>query len=107
MRWFFILITAAILHACSSKPVIPAADRSITPLKAASSQPSDSSNLLQWGGVIIETRNLRETTEIQILAYPIPSMKTATPIRTPTPSVASLRNSPAISKRWNMPLAGW
>ncbi|MCW4345986.1 MAG: Slp family lipoprotein [Candidatus Thiodiazotropha endolucinida] len=71
MRWFFILITAAILHACSSKQVIPAADRSITPLKAASSQPSDSSNLLQWGGVIIETRNLRETTEIQILAYPL------------------------------------
>jgi outer membrane lipoprotein len=71
MRWYFIFIVAAALQACSSQPVIPAADRTITPQQAAATQTSPSDTLLQWGGVIMETRNLRETTEIQILAYPL------------------------------------
>jgi outer membrane lipoprotein len=34
-------------------------------------EPASDDRVLQWGGVIIETTNLRETTEIQILAYPL------------------------------------
>jgi outer membrane lipoprotein len=71
MRWYFILIMAAALQACSSQPVIPAANRTITPRQAVSMQPSEHDYILQWGGVIIETKNLREATEIQILAYPL------------------------------------
>jgi outer membrane lipoprotein len=71
MRWYFILMVAAALQACSSQPVIPAADRTITPQQATSTQGSPSGTLLQWGGIIIETRNLPETTEIQVLAYPL------------------------------------
>ncbi|MES9943599.1 MAG: Slp family lipoprotein [Candidatus Thiodiazotropha sp.] len=71
MRRSRILILAALLQACSSQPVIPVADRTVTPQQASSSQPNPDAPLLQWGGVIIETRNLRDTTEIQILAYPL------------------------------------
>jgi outer membrane lipoprotein len=71
MRRFLILILATLLQACSSQPVIPVGDRSVTPRQAASMQPAERDSLLQWGGVIIETRNLREATEIQILAYPL------------------------------------
>jgi outer membrane lipoprotein len=34
-------------------------------------QPVSHDGILQWGGVIIETRNLHDATEIQILAYPL------------------------------------
>jgi outer membrane lipoprotein len=71
MRRFLILIVAITLHACGSQPVHPVASQSITPQQASSIEPMDVENLLQWGGVIIETRNLRKTTEIQILAYPL------------------------------------
>ncbi|MEW8030111.1 MAG: Slp family lipoprotein [Candidatus Thiodiazotropha sp.] len=71
MRWILFLIVVATLQACSSRPAIPSADRSITPLQAATLESSSSGDPLQWGGVIIETSNLRETTEIQILAYPL------------------------------------
>jgi outer membrane lipoprotein len=71
MRWYLILIVATALQACSSQPVVPAADRTITPQQAASIRTSPSDALLQWGGVIIETKNLSETTEVQVLAYPL------------------------------------
>lgn len=71
MPWLLILIAATLLQACSGQPVMSAGDRSITPQQAASMQPAAHHSPLQWGGVIIETRNLRETTEIQILAYPL------------------------------------
>jgi outer membrane lipoprotein len=70
MRWPLIVITLT-LQACSSQPVIPAAERSITPRQAASMEPAAHDSVLQWGGVIIETKNLRDTTEVQILAYPL------------------------------------
>jgi outer membrane lipoprotein len=71
MRWLLILILATSLHGCSSQPVRPIAERLITPQQASSMRPADIKSLVQWGGVIIESRNLRETTEIQILAYPL------------------------------------
>jgi outer membrane lipoprotein len=73
MRWSLISIVVAALQlqACSSQPVIPAADRTMTPQQAVATQPPPGDTLLQWGGIVIETRNLRETTEIQVLAYPL------------------------------------
>ncbi|MES9968792.1 MAG: Slp family lipoprotein [Candidatus Thiodiazotropha sp.] len=71
MYWSRILLLAALLQACSSQPVIPVADPTVTPQQASSTQPNPDGPPLQWGGVIIETRNLRDTTEIQILAYPL------------------------------------
>ncbi|MES9993772.1 MAG: Slp family lipoprotein [Candidatus Thiodiazotropha sp.] len=70
-RWSLIIVALSLLQACSSQPVVPAADRTITPEQAASSQSAGSETLLQWGGLIVESHNLRQATEVQILAYPL------------------------------------
>lgn len=71
MRWFLILAALSALQACSSQPVVPVADRTLSPQQAVKTQPAPGAPPLQWGGVIIESRNLREFTEIQILAFPL------------------------------------
>ncbi|MCU7928595.1 MAG: Slp family lipoprotein [Candidatus Thiodiazotropha sp. (ex Dulcina madagascariensis)] len=71
MRWLIYLLSLPLLQACSSQSVISDADRSPTPQDAVSGTPVLESTPLQWGGVIIKTVNLAETTEIQILAYPL------------------------------------
>lgn len=71
-RWIhytFILFT---LQACSSQPVIDNnADRSLTPQQATATPPDPGSKPLQWGGIIIEAQNFNESTEVEILAYPL------------------------------------
>lgn len=71
IRRSLVLIAVLVLSACSSEPVVPVADRTITPQQATTSQTAPGDSLLQWGGLIIESRNLRDATEIQILAYPL------------------------------------
>lgn len=70
-RHWSLIILLSLLQACSTQPVVPAADRSITPKQAADTQPASGETPLQWGGVIVENRNLRQTTEVQILAFPL------------------------------------
>jgi outer membrane lipoprotein len=69
------LLILFILSGCSTAPkVAQHAERSITPTQAASDNELVSQDKqLQWGGVIVETTNLREVTELQILAYPLKS----------------------------------
>ncbi|MEJ2692474.1 MAG: Slp family lipoprotein [Candidatus Thiodiazotropha sp.] len=63
-----------VLTGCSSAPkVTENAVRGLTPTQAAATEIGVRSRPLQWGGVIVETRNLAETTELQILAYPLKS----------------------------------
>jgi outer membrane lipoprotein len=63
-----------ILTGCAATPkVTENAERGITPTQAAVAHIPDESKPLQWGGVIVETRNLAEVTELQILAYPLGS----------------------------------
>jgi outer membrane lipoprotein len=60
------------LAGCASSPKVASnVDRSLTPKEAATT-PGDVRRL-QWGGVIIDTQNLADTTELQILAYPLES----------------------------------
>ena len=59
------------LCACSSNPVIPVADRSMTPLEVAQNDTVTDSGDRQWGGVVIATKNLNEATELEVLAYPL------------------------------------
>lgn len=68
------LLCALLVAGCASSPKVATdAERGITPTEAVSQELSGSATLLQWGGVIVETRNLSETTELQILAYPLNS----------------------------------
>jgi len=73
-------ITAALIPAlallllagCSTAPKVATdADRSTTPVAAASASNRTYDKPLQWGGVIIESQNLADTTELQVLAYPL------------------------------------
>jgi outer membrane lipoprotein len=64
------LILVLSLCACSTKPVIPVADRSLSPKEVAQGAIPPATDL-QWGGVIIATRNLSQASEVEILAYPL------------------------------------
>ncbi|MCU7844262.1 MAG: Slp family lipoprotein [Candidatus Thiodiazotropha sp. (ex Monitilora ramsayi)] len=66
------LFCILILSGCASSPKVSTdADRSLTPKEAATSPASE--RRLQWGGVIIESQNMADTTELQVLAYPLKS----------------------------------
>jgi outer membrane lipoprotein len=68
------LLLLLILNGCTTAPkVMENAERDITPTDAVSMQISAEDRPLQWGGVIVETKNLAEVTELQILAYPLKS----------------------------------
>jgi outer membrane lipoprotein len=68
------LLILLALAACASSPkVAQNAVRSVTPAQAAATEIGVRSRPLQWGGVIVETKNLSESTELQILAYPLKS----------------------------------
>ncbi|MES9863166.1 MAG: Slp family lipoprotein [Candidatus Thiodiazotropha sp. LLP2] len=56
------------LWGCSSNPVIPTADRSLPPKEAAQGVPVPAHDI-QWGGIIITTKNLNQVSEVEILAY--------------------------------------
>lgn len=46
-------------------------DRTISPREAVRDIPQDEALVLEWGGVIVETLNKENSTEIQIIAYPL------------------------------------
>ncbi|MCU7915465.1 MAG: Slp family lipoprotein [Candidatus Thiodiazotropha sp. (ex Gloverina cf. vestifex)] len=76
MKYIALILQAAlvflVLSACSTAPKVAAdADRSPTPAEVTTAATSDSGKRLQWGGVIVESRNLADITELQILAYPL------------------------------------
>jgi outer membrane lipoprotein len=60
----------AALAACSSAPEIPSADRSLIPKEVAQGE-SVPEHDIQWGGIIITTKNLHDASEVEILAYPL------------------------------------
>lgn len=55
--------------ATTQKPV-QGVERGIAPVQAAADE-SLLNKRLQWGGVIVEGKNLADATELQILAYPL------------------------------------
>jgi len=66
------LMFLLLLSACSTtvqRPVM--GERDVTPRMALQDPDSLQSKVLEWGGAIVESRNLPDTTELQILAYPL------------------------------------
>ncbi len=74
-RSLILLLTLSLVVGCASSPkVAENAERGITPSQIAGQEHlSSGEKPLQWGGVIVETSNLADTTELQILAYPLKS----------------------------------
>lgn len=62
-----------LLTACASAPPIDmaGADAALTPKQALANIDAARGRRVAWGGVIVNTRNLKETTEIEVLGYPL------------------------------------
>jgi outer membrane lipoprotein len=67
---FFFLLTA-----CASTPEFDTTkvDRSLTPRNVISQPGVSKGKVVLWGGTILDTRNLKDNTQIEILAYPLDS----------------------------------
>lgn len=68
------LAALALLGGCTTTPPIDAANVRLdwTPIDAAQAPRSAGQDVL-WGGMIVEVQNLRDASEIEVLAYPLDS----------------------------------
>jgi len=72
LRWALAFTILTALCACTTNPK-RAALRSLTP-NSATAQPDKYKNrMVEWGGMLIKAHNQKETTELEILAYPLDS----------------------------------
>lgn len=67
------VVLFALLSACASTPKFDTTgvDRSLTPSGAVSGIDTAVGRRVQWGGVIVATRNLRDRTQLEVLSYPL------------------------------------
>jgi outer membrane lipoprotein len=73
-RWLPIGM-AALLAACASMPSeldVPGINTAVTPATAASDAAARG-EAVRWGGVIVRSTNLKDRTELEVLAYPLAS----------------------------------
>ena len=75
MTRFIPLLALLLLSACSSKPVLQAeaANTELTPKQVVEGGISLQGNRVVWGGIIVNTTNLKEQSRIEVLAYPLDS----------------------------------
>ena len=60
------------LAACAkSVPDDPSIDRALTPARAVADLAANRGHKVQWGGVIIGSKNLKDRTQFEVLAYPL------------------------------------
>lgn len=69
----FVLLLLGLLSACASTPKFDTTgvDASLTPAMAVSRDDTAVGRKVQWGGVIVATRNLRQRTQLEVLSYPL------------------------------------
>ncbi len=69
------VILLLLLGACASGPTFNTGgvDRSLTPRDAAAAPQPAKGKYVLWGGVILATTNLRDRTQIEVLAHPLDS----------------------------------
>ena len=69
----FILLL--LLSACASGPTFETGgvNRALTPRGVTAEPPPAMGQSVVWGGVILTTTNLKDTTQIEVLAYPLDS----------------------------------
>lgn len=67
------LSAALLLSACAATPEFDTrgADLATTPQQAASASEAQTGSRHLWGGIIIASSNLKEATQLEILAYPL------------------------------------
>jgi outer membrane lipoprotein len=69
------LLLLLLLSACATGPSFDTSrvNRSLTPGTAVAKLPSAEGKQVLWGGVIISTTNLKDSTHIEVLSYPLDS----------------------------------
>ena len=72
-RFNLLFIPFLLLSACASSPTIDSSgvDRSLTPRSVAGAPQPASGKEVLWGGVIIQTTNMKDRTQLEVLAYPL------------------------------------
>jgi len=67
------LIVIAFLGGCATPYDIGTADSRITPIEAAKDVPGMRNHNVAWGGLIAAAKNLKDKTELEVVAYPLDS----------------------------------
>ena len=75
LRLSLIFIAAIVLAACASSPNFDTTgiDTSVTPKRAADEGQALQGEPVLWGGVVLVSTNLKDSTQLEILAYPLDS----------------------------------
>jgi len=68
-------LLALLIAGCASTPEFDESkvDKSLTPKTAVDQGESAVGKTVLWGGTIIESRNLKDSTQLEVLAYPLNS----------------------------------
>jgi hypothetical protein len=67
------LVSLLLVGGCATPYDIGNADARVTPTEAAKDVPGMLNHTVAWGGLIAVTRNLKDRTEIEVVAYPLDS----------------------------------
>ena len=72
-RIFVVPVLFALLSGCAGMPEFDTSgvDRALTPQSVNAEPEASRGKLALWGGTVLETRNLKATTQIEMLAYPL------------------------------------
>lgn len=73
-RWWGLLVLVALgLAGCATGPQFDTRDTlsALTPSQVALSEEGGAGARVVWGGMIVNTRNLEQATQVEILAYPL------------------------------------
>lgn len=70
---FLTLLLLALLSSCASTPDFDTTqvDRSLTPQGMVAEKDINLGKITLWGGTILDTSNLEDTTRFEVLAYPL------------------------------------
>lgn len=70
-RFLALWAACALMLGCATSFDIGSAAINVTPQQATRDIAAVRGNLVAWGGVIVETKNLAEKTRIEVLSYPL------------------------------------
>lgn len=74
-QYLFLLLAVLLLGSCASGPRYPTegVELSLTPQQAVSEATTQLGRTILWGGMIINSTNLKDQSRLEILAYPLDS----------------------------------
>lgn len=70
---FLFLVLIGLLSSCASTPDFDTTlvDKTLTPKSIIAEPEQNPGKMILWGGTILDTQNLKDTTRLEVLAYPL------------------------------------